>query len=735
MKKVLLSALFITFAVVAIAQTKRALFIGINTYLPEGEKAGAGREAPPNLSGCVNDALSVKEIMLTRFGFEEKNTATLFDQAASRDAIIKAIEKLAVDSKSGDVVFIFYAGHGSQVTNSLSKENDRKDETIVPADAYKGVFDIRDKEMAVLLNKLVEKGVKVTAIFDSCHSGSLSRGGIEIQKSRFSPGDSRDVKDASEPTPPEEKGALIISAARDVEPAKEVKDEQGYPHGGFTLALIKVLRDEPVTSTVQKLFNRIEAIMEYYNLTQKPVLAANDERRIGTFLGVDRSQLPDKMVIPVIKVDNGLVVLQAGMPSRLNPKSQLQRKTDKGILKIEVVRLDGPNRCYAKVIEGDPKGLKPGDDFEVTNVVMDASAAVKIYIYNSAFDYKNLVANAKSLSDKNYKASANSFSYQEIYYDKNNWIVTYADKTPETIGAELKADKLIIDSTLAINLPATQTLAKVLQDRFKKFSIVTLVNNPADADYVLVGRYKNSKIEYALVNPDRQYDDGTRSYSMPARTNYFEINETQGVEQSLADSLEEYILRIAKVKSWLTLQSPPDDGSFPFSFALRKPSNGQLLVDGAEVMYGDTMGLVFTVDEVNEAYWDRNKRYVYIFSIDKNSKMTLLFPRSITGENTYPAVDKQTFEIKQNAPLGAARLFRISDSVGTLNYMMFTSAEPINNLEIFKQEGVVREKSGERGGSPLEQLLKGVGEGTRDELIAPANWSITRISVKCVPRK
>jgi hypothetical protein len=132
MKKVLLSALFIACAAVAMSQTKRALFIGINTYLPEGEKSG-GREAPPNLNGCVNDALSVKEIMLTRFGFDEKNTSTLFDQAASREAIIKAIEKLITDSKSGDVVFIFYAGHGSQVNNSLSKENDKKDETIVPA--------------------------------------------------------------------------------------------------------------------------------------------------------------------------------------------------------------------------------------------------------------------------------------------------------------------------------------------------------------------------------------------------------------------------------------------------------------------------------------------------------------------------------------------------------------------------------------------------------------------------
>jgi hypothetical protein len=739
MKKVLL-ALFLVSTVTTFAQTKRALFIGINTYFPEGAKTSGDREAPPNLDGCVNDALAIKEIMQTRYGFDEKNISTLFNQDASRAAIIAAIENLIATSNKGDVVFIFYAGHGSQVNNSLSKENDKKDETIVPADAFKGEFDIRDKELAALLNKLLDKGVILTAIFDSCHSGSLSRGGVEPAKYRFSPSDNRDVKDPSEPTPPEDRGALIISAARDIEPAKEVRDEQGLPHGGFTMALTQVLRDEPIGSNVQQLFNRIEAIMQYYNLTQKPVLAANEVRRTGTFLGIDKSQLPDKLIIPLIKIENGLVVLQAGMPSRLSPKSELQRKTDKGIIKLEVVRLDGPNRCYAKITAGDPKGLKPGDAFEVTNVVMEASAAIKIYIYNSTFDLKTLTATVSNLQSQKFNWNKeNTNAYQNIYFDKNAWVMTYGDKKPETIGADINADKLkgkiTTDSTVSFKLPATQSIAKVLQDRFKKFSVVTVVSNPLDADYHLLGRYRNGKIEYALVNPDRMTADPSASFSMPARTNYFEVSDKIGAEQELADSLEEYILRIAKVKSWLTLQAPPDDGSFPFSFALRNSSTGKLIGDGGEVKFGDTLGLVFTLDEVNEAYWDRNKRYIYVFSIDDNAKMTLLFPRTITGENTYPVVDRQTFEIKQNAPLGAARLFKCSDSVGIDNYIMFTSAEPINNLEIFKQEGV-KDEIRDLPGSQLESLLKGVGSSTRDgELIAPTNWSITRISVKCVPRK
>ena len=180
------------------------------------------------------------------------------------------------------------------------------------------------------------------------------------------------------------------------------------------------------------------------------------------------------------------------------------------------------------------------------------------------------------------------------------------------------------------------------------------------------------------------------------------------------------------------MPSPPDDGSFPFGFALRKSSTGELIGDGGTTTKGDTFGLVFTVDEVNEMYWDRNKRYVYVFSIDNKANMKLMFPQSITAENTYPAVDKQTFEIRKNAPLGPPRLFRITGT-GTDNYIMLTTSEPINDLEIFSQKGVI-DDDGKRGGSPLEMMLRGMNSGTRNELIAPASWSIQRISVKCIPR-
>lgn len=741
MKKHFITLIFLLVGIFSMqAQTKRALFIGINTYFPAGATASELRTPPPNLDGCVNDAKAVKEIMQTRYGIENKYITTLYNQEASRAAIIKAIEKLTETSKKGDVVFIYYAGHGSQVNNSLSKENDKKDETIVPADAYKGEFDIRDKELAKLINKLVDKGVIVTSIFDSCHSGSISRGDFQ-PKFRFSPGDKRDVKDASDPTPPENRGALTISAARDKEPAKEVKDKNGDPHGGFTVALIQVLSDVTAATPVQQIFSRIEAIMQYQNLTQKPVLAGNTERRNGTLLGIDKSKLPSKLLIPVIKYEDGEVHLQAGFPSSISPKTKLVKKTDKGIIELEITRMGGPSLSYAKVLKGDPKDIKAGDLFEVSNIVVAPEAAIKVYIYESAFSDEMLTATVKNVAGKNYKwqnATILNPAYQNLYYRDGKWVITYKDKDFQNLGntvtVKVLDGKMVKDSSLLFNIPASATLSKLLKEKFNGFSNVAITTDPNQADYHLVGRWRNNKIEYAFINPIRLYESGESESQLPLRTNFFSIDKNTGGEAAIADSLESYMLRIAKVKSWLTLPSPPDDGSFPFAFALRRSSTGELISSGGEVKYSDTLGLVFTLDEDNELYWDRNKRYTYIFSIDSKGKMDRLFPRNITGENTYPLINRRTYEIRQNAPLGRKRLFRITDSTGYMNYLMLTTAEPINNLDIFEQEGVFNNNQ-VRGGEGLEKLIMGVGASTRNEFIVPASWSITRISVKCVPRK
>jgi caspase domain-containing protein len=126
------------------AQTRRALLIGINHYTapPGSDTAGwvgpSGRALVPNLDGAVNDVASMQDLLRARFGFDPAHMRSLTDSAATRDAIVAAIEQLIADAQSGDVVVFFYAGHGSQRRNSLSARGTKLDQTIVPVEANSG---------------------------------------------------------------------------------------------------------------------------------------------------------------------------------------------------------------------------------------------------------------------------------------------------------------------------------------------------------------------------------------------------------------------------------------------------------------------------------------------------------------------------------------------------------------------------------------------------------------------
>ena len=119
---------------------KKALVIGIDKYNPPpGAKISttSGRLEWPELSGCKNDALAMKEIIMTKFGYVQADIAELYDAKATRAAILKGMEELLNNTPENGIALIYYAGHGSYITNSFSKEEDKYDESIVPSCRYK----------------------------------------------------------------------------------------------------------------------------------------------------------------------------------------------------------------------------------------------------------------------------------------------------------------------------------------------------------------------------------------------------------------------------------------------------------------------------------------------------------------------------------------------------------------------------------------------------------------------
>lgn len=179
--------LLLTFIVTVFAWTTttygadRALIIGIEKY--------ADSENIAKVLGGENDARAMANLAERKLGFSPNAIQLLLSSNATSVNIRKEVQNwLIKDSKAGDRIFLFFAGHGTQVKDLDGDEDDGFDEAIVPFDvnASKPSQLILDDEINQWLNNL--SGRRVVMIFDSCNSGTVTRNFDEQTKySRFLP--------------------------------------------------------------------------------------------------------------------------------------------------------------------------------------------------------------------------------------------------------------------------------------------------------------------------------------------------------------------------------------------------------------------------------------------------------------------------------------------------------------------------------------------------------------------
>jgi metacaspase-1 len=160
---------------------RRALFIGVDDYHP----------LIGPLGGCVNDAMQVSSLLIERFSFGVADCRNLFNSQATITTILSELNQLISDAKAGDVLVLFFSGHGTRLPNP--EDPSGKDEAIVTYSPQwdlllKDQFDasaiflkenwdkqfIRDKQIKACLD-LLPQGVNLTLIMDCCHSGDIMR--------------------------------------------------------------------------------------------------------------------------------------------------------------------------------------------------------------------------------------------------------------------------------------------------------------------------------------------------------------------------------------------------------------------------------------------------------------------------------------------------------------------------------------------------------------------------------
>jgi hypothetical protein len=145
----------------------RALVVGVEKY---------GDSRVPETPGCVLDATQTAKFLETKYGFAGTAIKVLTNEQATAANIEQQFRQWLIEgTQPGDRVFFLYAGHGSQLPDDNGDEEDGLDETIAPYDVNPetGSGEIRDDvfdEMIALLS-----GRRAVLVFDSCHSGTISR--------------------------------------------------------------------------------------------------------------------------------------------------------------------------------------------------------------------------------------------------------------------------------------------------------------------------------------------------------------------------------------------------------------------------------------------------------------------------------------------------------------------------------------------------------------------------------
>ncbi|KAJ5085429.1 Metacaspase-1 [Penicillium argentinense] len=145
---------------------RKALLIGINYFGQKGQ-----------LRGCINDVKNMSTYLNQNFGYAREDMVLLTDDQQNpmsqptKANILRAMHWLVKDAQPNDSLFFHYSGHGGQTPDLDGDEDDGYDEVIYPVD-FRVAGHIVDDEMHRIMVQSLRPGVRLTAIFDSCHSGS-----------------------------------------------------------------------------------------------------------------------------------------------------------------------------------------------------------------------------------------------------------------------------------------------------------------------------------------------------------------------------------------------------------------------------------------------------------------------------------------------------------------------------------------------------------------------------------
>lgn len=304
----------------AVAET-RALLVGVSGYptLPRNM----------HLKGPLND-VQLMRVAIARQGIPDKNIQVLADgmpgsPLPTRQNILQHIDAIRLASRPGDWAILYFSGHGSQQPQQnlhSYSEPDGRDEIFLPYDI--GRWDgqigsvrnaIIDDEIGALLDGFTRAGVSVWAIFDTCHSGGMTKALPDSLETtarwRYVPPAELDVPvaaDATNATPARRMGSLPQMRAKT--PFSDAGTPSGYAVSFYSARYNEPAPEEPIPAAPAKQVHGVftwylAKAMERPSRTFHSMLQeiqqdyANDRRAFPTPSAEGRTELPLSVVAGV----------------------------------------------------------------------------------------------------------------------------------------------------------------------------------------------------------------------------------------------------------------------------------------------------------------------------------------------------------------------------------------------------------------------------------------------------
>ncbi|VDB92381.1 unnamed protein product [Peniophora sp. CBMAI 1063] len=242
---------------------RKAVCIGVN-YTGTAEA----------LEGCVNDAKNMYHF-LTERGYPKKDILYLVDTSndprsrPTRENMLAAMRWLVKDAQQDDALFFHYSGHGGQVRDRDGDEADGMDEVIFPVD-YKTAGIIVDDLLHEILVKPLPPGCRLTALFDSCHSGSI----LDLPYLYHSNGRQKgsDVTAAFKKQRMTPADVITWSGSADSQTSADTV-QNGLAVGAMSHAFVKILKRNPNISYQDMLKGVRDVLKNKYS--QKPQLSSS----------------------------------------------------------------------------------------------------------------------------------------------------------------------------------------------------------------------------------------------------------------------------------------------------------------------------------------------------------------------------------------------------------------------------------------------------------------------------